>query len=122
MTGRSYETGIIILTGHGVPQVVTDALCVGLKPFVSSTVRIECPTPPDSVSYGPYGMIEGNEWFADRSSSFYVDLEKAAKFVDEQINDMRYRYNIDTEDIVLVGLSEGGMLALYTAISARYKL
>ena len=102
--------------------MVTDALCVGLKPFVSSTVRIECPTPPDSVSYGPYGMIEGNEWFADKSSSFYVDLEKAAKFVDEQINDMRYRYNIDTEDIVLVGLSEGGMLALYTAISARYKL
>ena len=67
-------------------------------------------------------MIEGNEWFSDRSSSFFVALDKASKFVDEQINDMRYRYNIDTEDIVLVGLSDGGMLALYTAITARYKL
>ena len=59
------KSGIIILTGRGTPRVLTDALCVRLKPLVSSTVRIECPTPPDTVQILPY--IDGNEWITDRS-------------------------------------------------------
>jgi len=118
VTGRSYRSGIIILTGRGTPRVVTDALCVGLKPFVSSTVRITCPTPPDTVKI--LGGIDGNEWITERSG--IEGLEKASHFVAEQIDEMQYRFDIDTEDIVLVGLSEGGFLSLYTALDARYKL
>ena len=98
--------------------MVTDALCVGLKPFVSSTVRIECPTPPDTVKILPF--IDGNEWITERSG--VEGLEKASQFVYEQIDEMQYQFDIDTEDIVLVGLSEGGFLSLYTAVTARYKL
>ena len=98
--------------------MVTDALCVGLKPFVSSTVRIECPTPPDTVKILPF--IDGNEWITERSG--VEGLEKASQFVYEQIDEMQYQFDIDTEDIVLVGLSEGGFLSLYTALTARYKL
>ena len=86
--------------------MVTDALCVGLKPFVSSTVRIECPTPPDTVNVLPF--IDGNEWITERSG--VEGLEKASQFVYEQIDEMKYQFDIDTEDIVLVGLSEGGFI------------
>jgi len=119
VTGRSYRSGIIILTGRGTPYVLTDALCVGLKPFMSSTVRIECPTPPDSLKL--FDVIDGNEWITDRSLGV-ESLRKASQFVDEQIDEMQFRFGIDTQDIVLVGISEGGFLSLYTALTARYKL
>ena len=99
--------------------MLTDALCLRLKPLVSSTVRIECPTPPDTVQILPY--IDGNEWITDRSLGVEA-LRKASQFVDEQIEEMQYRFGIDTRDIVLVGLSEGGFLSLYTNLTGKYKL
>ena len=80
-------------------------------------MRIECPTPPDTVKILPF--IDGNQWITE---SGVQGLRKASEFVYEQIDEMQYRFNIDTQDIVLVGLSQGGFLSLYTALTGKYKL
>ena len=116
VTGRSYESAIIILTGRGTPSALNDMLCNGLKPFVSATVRIECPSAPERVGFG-----NGNEWISNGQESI-ENMEKAVKFVENMIDELRYDYGIDSRNIVLAGLSQGGAVALYTALNTKYKL
>ena len=93
MTGREYEAGIIVLTGYSTPGLVNDMLCNGLKPFVSATVRVVCPTPPTTV-----GFFEGNLWFNETTTE---DLPQAVDLVDSYIEDMM-SYGIRSQNIVLV--------------------
>jgi len=115
VTGRDYESGIIVLTGHLIPGIVNDLLCTGLKPFLSATVRIVCPSPPNYISYGPF---RGNNWFDQQTTD---DLPQAVDLVESYIEEMM-DYGIRSQDIVLVGMSQGGALTLYTALHTRYKL
>ena len=102
------------MTGKAVPGIVSDALCTALKPFLSATVKIRCPTSPDLIEVG---VISGNNWFDNGSNN----LPQKVRLVETYIEDMM-RYGIPSSKIVLVGMSQGGALTFYTALHTRYTL
>ena len=108
-----------MLTGFQIPGLVNNALCNGIKPFVTSTVKVMCPSAPKTVDFNMYGFaVEGNNWFNQDTTE---DLPSAVKIVEGYIQDM-IREGIDSRNIVLVGMSQGGALALYTALNTNYEL
>ena len=81
---------------------------------------------------GMTGMTGARSWFnfwnlpeisvmySDPSES-KNDLEEALVWVEEEIKKM-IQEGIPSENIVLVGVSQGGALTLYTALHTQYKL
>lgn len=103
-----------MLTGQYVPGLVDDALCNSIKPYVSSTVKVVCHSPPTHVP----GFWRGNDWFEYETTH---NLPSAVAQVERHIEDM-IDDGIDSRNIVLVGMSQGGAVALYTALNTYFKL
>ena len=131
------ESGLIFLHGLGVSLT---AICETMSgPALGLSVRrnkISCPEAPirhnDMVTKIFPGMTGARSWFnfwnlpgisvmnSDPSES-KEDLEEALVQVEEEIKKM-IQEGIPSENIVLVGVSQGGALTLYTALHTQYKL
>ena len=135
------ESGLIFLHGLGVSLT---AICETISgPALGLSVRrnkISCPEAPfrhnDMVTKndmtGMTGMTGARSWFnfwnLPEISVMYSDpseskenLEEALVWVEEEIKKM-IQEGIPSENIVLVGVSQGGALTLYTALHTKYKL
>ena len=131
------ESGLIFLHGLGVSLT---AICRAMSgPALGLSVRknkISCPEAPiqhnDMVTTIFPGMTGARSWFNfwnlpgisvrySNPSESKDDLEEALVWVEEEIKKM-IQEGIPSENIVLVGVSQGGALTLYTALHTQYKL
>ena len=131
------ESGLIFLHGLGVSLT---AICRTMSGHaLGLSVRrskISCPEAPirhnDMVTRIFPGMTGARSWFNfwnlpgisvmySNPSESKEDLEEALVWVEEEIKKM-IQEGIPSENIVLVGVSQGGALTLYTALHTQYKL
>ena len=131
------ESGLIFLHGLGVSLT---AICKTMSgPALGLSVRknkISCPEAPiqhnDMVTKIFPGMTGARSWFNfwnlpgisvinSNPSESKEDLEEALVWVEEEKKKMNQE-GIPNENIVLVGVSQGGALTLYTTMHTQYKL
>jgi len=89
----------------------------GLAPFIAGgRFLVICPQGPFEVEIG---AINGYGWYEMRRPGTPPDEEKVAAAVDrlrEFIDDACARYPVDPRKIVIVGFSQGGMMAYNLAV------
>ena len=68
----------------------------------------------DCVTDGA-ALVDGNNWFNMCTND---GLEEAVKTVEGYVEEM-VREGIPSEKVVLVGLSQGGAVTLYTALNTK---
>ena len=108
-------SGVIFLHGAG-PFSTIKAGCQFFGPAVGLSMlknKMSCPVA------SPLGNSQvWRSWFIDETEE---DLNKAMMQVEEEIRKMKQE-GIPSENIVLAGASQGGAVALYTAMHTQYKL
>ena len=122
VTGRSYESGVIVLNGFVTPGFVNEGFYSALRLGLASTVRVMAPSAPkrlDSWNCLPSSvgaaLLDGNNWFNMCTNE---GLDEAVRTVEGYIEEM-VEEGIPSEKIVLIGLSQGGATALYTALNTK---
>ena len=123
---RSQKTsGLIFLHGLGSPAPAPE---LGLSML---RTKISAPKAPNQP-VGIYGNAVVRSWFnfwqmpgvsvtSPNVSESKEDLERAMKWVEGEIEKM-IQEGIPSENIVLMGGSQGGALTLYTALHTKYKI
>ena len=145
----SKTSGIIFLHGLGVwaadgRSIMCNAVSEGALGLSFLRNRISCPLAPTRdaeiirnlplIGYPEVTDLFGvRSWFdfkkmpkllvreSDSRSESKPELEEALGWVEEEIGKL-IQEGIPSENIVLVGVSQGGALTLYTALHTQYKL
>ena len=109
-------SGLIFLHGKGPFSNIKVGCQLLSGPAVGLSVlrnTVSCPIA------SPLGNSQvWRSWFIDETEE---DLNKAMMQVEEEIRKMKQE-GIPSENIVLAGASQGGAVALYTAMHTQYKL
>lgn len=133
LTGPSFVPdkmthAIIMCHGYGSNGDDLMGLVPYLKHFLPQT-GFFCPNAPTPMMYN------GFEWFSlsdytmapEFVSTDYLDTlvkrcEKPAKLLADYINMIKNTYHVADENIILMGFSQGGLLALYTGLTVPYTI
>ena len=139
------KCGIILLHGWGD---FADPWDLSAKTFVTSStiglglkncIIIEPRAPnrpltvmPWSHTFETVGVPQLRSWFdikiapplavlSDEGGESKEDLQEALTWVEKEINDL-IEEGVPSTKIIIMGYSQGGALALYTAVHTKYKL
>tara|TARA_B110000116_G_C16789481_1_gene562869 strand:- start:192 stop:797 length:606 start_codon:yes stop_codon:yes gene_type:complete len=109
----------VILFLHGYGANGNDL--IGLKDHIENkdnSILFESPNAPESCPLNYFGY----QWFnlAERTpEEIYSGLKKSYKYLDEILSDLIVRHNTSYEKIVLIGFSQGAMLASYFGLISK---
>ena len=109
----------VILFLHGYGANGNDL--IGLKDHIENkdnSILFESPNAPESCPLNYFGY----QWFnlAERTpEEIYSGLKKSYKYLDEILSDLIVRHNTSYEKIVLIGFSQGAMLASYFRLISK---
>ena len=133
------KTAIIVLHGLGVRATTACKWLVHPALGLSSSMNVvRCPSGPTKSTWiFPPTMIPGAGAFIASWFDFWMmpamsvlspkpgesksDLEEALATIEGIIEELMYE-GIPSENIVLSGASQGGVLTIYTALHSKYKL
>jgi phospholipase/carboxylesterase len=103
-----------LIAMHGFGANALDLL--GLAPYIAEgRFMVICPQGPMEVPIGP---TKGYAWFPIRMGGTpdYRAIEDAGKLATEFLNMALQRYPVDRKKLVMLGFSQGGMMAYRLAI------
>ncbi len=115
---------VIMLHGLGSNGQDLISLAPILSSYVPDAVFIS-PDAPFTCDMVPAGYPNSYQWFSlqDRDPKKMLEGVKVAfPLIAEFIEDQAKRYEIDYENIALLGFSQGTMTALYTAMRLKQKV
>ena len=110
---------VIFLHGYGANG---DDL-ISLADFFQSTL-------PEAVFISPDAPFEcenqpfGRQWFSLKSHAAPIlnkEIKATYPILNEFIDDMLIKYDLEDKDLILIGFSQGAMMALYTGIRREHK-
>jgi len=111
------ENLVIIFHGYGASGDDLVDLAHYFKDVIPNSIFM-APDAPNRYEFAGFGY----QWFSlqERSESFMYQgvcaaREVAAKFIDEQLK----KYHLTPDNLILMGFSQGGMLALHTSLNAQ---
>jgi len=119
-SGNAPKSVIIFLHGLGADG----ENLIGVAPYMAETF-------PDTVFHSPnapfgFDMFDqGYQWFslADRTpEKILAGVQKAAPILNQYIDEILAKYNLDESKLALVGFSQGTMTALHAAIRREKKI
>lgn len=131
LTGPSFvpnkmTRAIILCHGYGSNGDDLMGLVPYLKEFLPQT-GFFCPNGPTPMMYN------GFEWFSlsdytmapEFVSTEYLDTlvhrcQEPSKLLSDYIKNIKNTYHLDSKNIILMGFSQGGLMALYTGLTAPY--
>ena len=131
LTGPSFVPdnmtyAVILCHGYGSNGDDLMGLVPYLKQFLSKT-GFFCPNGPTPMMYN------GFEWFSlsdymmspEFVSVDYLDTlvgrcQQPAKLLSDYIDNIKNTYQLSDKNIILMGFSQGGLLALYTGLTLPY--
>ena len=105
----------IVLFLHGYGSNGNDL--ISLKDHISITTPIEfiSPNAPEPCELNFFGY----QWFALNERSFEeltMGLSSAFNYLDDIINDITDKYSVKSDQISIIGFSQGSMLATYYSL------
>jgi phospholipase/carboxylesterase len=110
----------LVITLHGLGANGDNLLDIAkvMNRFIASThfVSPNAPHPYDAYPEGCY------QWFsvADRSpEKILAGAKSAEKFLNEFIDRQLKRFNLSEKDLIVVGFSQGAMMALHTCLRRK---
>ncbi|MDA1283912.1 MAG: hypothetical protein O3C61_03210 [Proteobacteria bacterium] len=109
----------VVLFLHGYGANGNDL--IGLKDHIENDdnmILFESPNAPESCPLNYFGY----QWFnlVERTpEEIYLGLKKSYKYLDEILADLIVRHNTSYEKIVLIGFSQGAMLASYFGLISK---
>lgn len=109
----------IVLFLHGYGSNGNDL--ISLKDHISIATPIEfiSPNAPEPCELNFFGY----QWFALNERSFEeltMGLSSAFNYLDDIINDITDKYSVKSDQISIVGFSQGSMLATYYGLQSNY--
>lgn len=132
LSGPSYVPSVVkkaVILCHGYGANGEDLMAT--VPYLAERLPDTAFFAPNAPTPMPYG---GYEWFSldDYTSADMVSLDyldklvgrclKPAEEVRKFINQIQTKYALTDGDIILAGFSQGGLIALYTALTHPYPL
>lgn len=110
---------VVFLHGYGADG----ADLISLAPVISDAARLEdflflSPDAPHQCEVSPFGK----QWFSLLSrTEEYIEsgLENVLPSVSEFLESVTAQYGLKMSDVILIGFSQGTMLALYTALRLK---
>src|SRR5258708_28963829 len=103
-----------LIAMHGLGASAVDLL--GLAPYIADgRFMVICPQGPMEVPIGP---TRGYAWFPIRmgASPDRDSIDDANKMVTEFLNEALQKYPVDRKKLVVLGFSQGGMMAYRLAV------
>ena len=113
-SGNAPRQLVVLLHGLGANEQDLIALAPVLGTVLPDAVFV-APNAPSPCDMAPFGY----QWFslqARTPESLYIGAEEARPLLDRFLNDELARYGLGDEQLVLVGFSQGTMMALHTAL------
>ena len=111
---------VLFLHGYGANG---DDL-IGLKNHINNPEEDIIFLSPNAPETCPVNFF-GYQWFdlVERTpEEIYLGLKKSYHYLDQIISNITIKYEIESEDIVIVGFSQGAMLASYYGLINNNKL
>ena len=113
---NNIKNAIILLHGYGGDGKDISMLSLNWKRHLPNTVFI-CPNGHETCSINPAGY----QWFdltKDDPSYILEQSLKAEKILNEFINEVKEKYNLDNSKICLSGFSQGCMMSINLGITS----
>ena len=113
---KEIKNAIILLHGYGGDGKDISMLSLNWKRHLPNTVFI-CPNGHETCSINPAGY----QWFdltKDDPSYILEQSLKAEKILNEFINEVKEKYNLDNSKICLSGFSQGCMMSINLGITS----
>ena len=130
---NGYKSALIIL--HGLASgdgLECDEMQKGLS--LSTSVKVVCPTAnrePELclLNIGLVSQLTGRNprsWYnmchmPGQGGEYKSEIDDAVRVVESEVDKLFWNDGIPSEKIVLAGFSQGGSVALYTALHTKYK-
>ena len=114
------EKIIVLCHGYGGDGKDISALALNWQRFLPETIFL-CPNAPEICSVNP----QGYQWFDLSSEKEEAILEKsleAEKKLSIFLDQILDNYQLQTEDLALVGFSQGSMMSLQVALKKKEKI
>ncbi len=114
---KEIKNAIILLHGYGGNGKDISMLSLNWKRHLPNTVFI-CPNGHENCPINPSGY----QWFdLTKDDPDYILKEsiKAEKVLNEFIDEVKYRFNIDNDKICLSGFSQGCMMSINLGLTSK---
>ena len=114
---KEIKNAIILLHGYGGNGKDISMLSLNWKRHLPNTVFI-CPNGHENCPINPSGY----QWFdLTKDDPDYILKEsiKAEKVLNEFIDEVKYRFNIDNDKICLSGFSQGCMMSINVGLTSK---
>jgi|TARA_B100000787_G_C16171775_1_gene286895 phospholipase/carboxylesterase len=112
----------VVLFLHGYGANGSDL--IGLSDHINNddnSISFESPNAPESCPLNYFGY----QWFslADRTpEEIYSGLKISYNYLVKILDDLIVKYNTNHENIVIIGFSQGAMLASYYGLTSQFKM
>lgn len=130
LSGPSYIPSTVkkaIILCHGYGASGEDMM--GIVPYLAQQLpdtAFFAPNAPHELGYGGYEWFSLNDFTSlEMVSLAYLDklvgrCQKPAEQLREYIAHIQAEYSLTDEDIIIAGFSQGGLMAVYTALTNPY--
>ena len=111
---RSAISQKLVIMLHGVGSNAEDLISLVDYLGINQYTSYVSPNAPEAYDRAPVGF----QWFSLQDYSeaaLYKELQRAAPVLEKYIAQKAVEYNLSYSDIVILGFSQGSMMALYTA-------
>lgn len=118
LTPKGTPKSLVILL-HGLGSNGQDLMSLApvLAPELPNTVFVS-PDAPFACDMVPEGQPNSFQWFSLQNRDPHMILQgvrTAQPILDSFITEQAEKYNVESNDVVLMGFSQGTMMSLYTA-------
>ncbi len=116
-SGQKPKNAVILLHGYGGDGKDISLLSLNWRRFLPETIFL-CPNGPEPCVVNPVGY----QWFDLSNNDEKFVLEKsliAEKKLFQFIDEVKKKYQIDSENICLSGFSQGCMMALNSGLASE---